>query len=266
MVAELHFTFREDSFLNTATAICWSLVVRGISATVSRLREYVDSLVIKFAILLFISGGVPLSLGPGIFGSGPSTITLNCDIVGASADTEETFLSPVGSPRVSYEPVRLSIFFSITNNGNIVDNVGVTSLVTVNTASVVLKSLRNGDTTGNRTSLVDFLHHVLLTGDMTELINSVDEILVWDEACLTWVAVTADVHRRANLSIVETTSAVDGASLISNFVLRHPLESVVGLTTVASLVGCLTRDDNLRGDVDIGPGSLSSDLNTIREC
>ena len=146
------------------------------------------------------------------------------------------------------------------------DDVDVTGGVTENATSVLFESVWDGNTAGNRSSLVDFLHHVLLTGDMTELINSVDEILVWDEACLTWVAVTADVHRRANLSIVETTSAVDGASLISNFVLRHPLESVVGLTTVASLVGCLTRDDNLRGDVDIGPGSLSSDLNTIREC
>jgi hypothetical protein len=261
--AELHLTFREGGLLNTATAICGSLVLRGISAVVSGLRELVDSLVIASVVLLSVSGGVPLSLGPGILGSGPSAIGLDSDVVRASADTEETFLTPVGTPRVSYEPVRLSIFFAITNNGDIVDNVLVTRLVAVNAASVVLKSLRNGNTAGNGTSLVDFLHHVLLTGDVTEFINSVDEILVWDEACLTWVAVTADVHGRANLTVVETTSAVDGASLISDFVLGHPLEGVVSLTTVASLVGSLTRDDDLRGDVHIGPGGLSSDLYAI---
>jgi hypothetical protein len=261
--AELDLTFREGSLLNTAAAICGSLVLRSIIAVVGGLREGVDSSVVVRVVLLLISGGVPLSLGPGVLGSGPSAIGLDSDVVGASADTEETFLTPVGTPRVSYEPVRLSIFFAITNNGDIVDNVGVTSLVAENAASVVLKSLRNGNTASNRSSLVDFLHHVLLTGDVTELINSVDEILVGDEACLTWVAVTADVHGGANLSVVETTSAVDGASLISDFVLGHPLEGVVSLTTVASLVGSLTRDDDLRGDVHIGPGGLSSDLYAI---
>jgi hypothetical protein len=259
----LDLTMLEDGLLNTASAGGWGVLDWCIDTVVSGLRELVDSLVIASVVLLSVSGGVPLSLGPGIFGSGPSAIGLDSDVVGASADTEETFLTPVGTPRVSYEPVRLSIFFAITNNGDIVDNVGVTSLVAENAASVVLKSLRNGNTASNRSSLVDFLHHVLLTGDVTELINSVDEILVGDEASLTWVAVTADVHGGANLSVVETTSAVDGASLISDFVLGHPLEGVVSLTTVASLVGSLTRDDDLRGDVHIGPGGLSSDLYAI---
>ena len=145
------------------------------------------------------------------------------------------------------------------------DNVHVAGFIAEDSTGVVLKSIRDGNTAGNGTSLVDFLHHFLLALDLTELVNTVDEVLVGDEACLTGVAVTADVHSRADLTVVETTGAVDGASLISDFVLGHPLEGVVGLTTVATLVGGLARDDHLRGDVHIGPGTLTSDLDTIGE-
>ena len=57
--------------------------------------------------------------------------------------------------------------------------------------------------------------------------------------------------------------AVDGTSLISDLIVGHPLEGVVGLTTVAALVLLLARDDDLGGDVDIGPGGLTGDLYPI---
>ena len=114
-----------------------------------------------------------------------------------------------------------------------------------------------------------FLHHVLLAGDLAEFVDTVDQVLVGDEASLTWVTVTADVHGRAwlgNLSLLLVTeSTVDGASLIGDFVVGHPLESVVGLTTVATKVLLLARDDDLGGDVDIGPGGLTGDLYPIRD-
>ena len=62
-----------------------------------------------------------------------------------------------------------------------------------------------------------------------------------------------------------STSLVDGASLISDLVLRHPSESVVGVTSMATIIRGLARDQNLGSDVDLGPGSVSSDLNSIRE-
>jgi len=58
------------------------------------------------------------------------------------------------------------------------------------------------------------------------------------------------------------SSSIDRAGLVSDFVLAHPLESVVSLSTVATII-TTARDKNLRSDVDIGPGSLSCDLDSI---
>lgn len=88
-------------------------------------------------------------------------------------------------------------------------NLHVTSSVTEDASSVVLKSLGHCDTASNRTSLVDFLEHVRLTSDSTEFIDSVHKVLVGDDAGLTWAAVTALVHSRAHLTVVQTASSVD---------------------------------------------------------
>merc|ERR1711920_720655 len=140
---------------------------------VSWLWEWIDGCVVVWIVLLSCSGRMLLLVSPGVLWSSPSTVALDVDVVGSSADTEETIL--------------------------------------------------------------------------------------------TWVTVSADVHGGANLTVVKTTSSVDGASSVGNFVLGHPLECVVGLTTVASLVGSLTGDDDLWGDVDVWPCSLSGDFNSVRK-
>jgi hypothetical protein len=64
-----------------------------------------------------------------------------------------------------------------------------------------------------------------------------------------------------------STSQVDRGLSISDLVSAHPLESLDSFSTETShrFIVHITRDENLRGDVDIGPGSLSSDLDTIGE-
>jgi hypothetical protein len=44
---------------------------------------------------------------------------------------------------------------------------------------------------------------------MTEFVNTVNIILVWYNASLAGCAVPANVHRRANLTVVKTTTSVD---------------------------------------------------------
>jgi len=117
-----------------------------------------------------------------------------------------------------------------------VDDVLVTGLVIEDTASVVLEGSWNGNTASNWTSLVDFLHHGLLTGDFTVLISVIDLVVILIEASLRWVAVLAHDLLGALGTVVVTSGSVDGASLISNLVVVHPLEGVVGLTTVAAIV------------------------------
>jgi len=99
---------------------------------------------------------------------------------------------------------------------------------------------------------------------MSELVNAVDQVLIWDETWLFWVAVFALDNAGAFNSVVVASGLVDGASLIGDIVGVHVLVSVHWLTTVATIILSLTRNDNLRGDVDIGPSSLSLDLDSIR--
>ena len=99
----LDFTILEDSFLNSAATVHGLVQPASLKAIVHTrgelgLREWVNSLVILWIILLSISGDMPLWLCPGILGSGPRAVALDIDVVCATADTEETILTPVGSP------------------------------------------------------------------------------------------------------------------------------------------------------------------------
>ena len=116
----------------------------------------------------------------------------------------------------------------------------VTSSITENSTSVIIESLGHGDTTGNGASLVDLLYHRGLTLNFTVLLNVICEILVGDEAGLSWVTVTAHGHSRALNSVVVTTSAVDRARLIRDLVHRHPDEGVQGIATMATVIHILT--------------------------
>ena len=143
------------------------------------------------------------------------------------------------------------------------DDVLITGLVIEDTTSVFFKSIWHGDTTGNWTSLVDLLHHGSLTRDMAVLIGVVDLVVVLVKASLGWVAVLAHDLLGAFGTVVVTSGSVDGASLISDLIAVHPFEGVVSLTTMATII---TRagDQNLWGDVDIRPSSLSVVLDSIR--
>ena len=249
--------------LNTAATSGDGLVDGGIVAAVLGLRELVDGVVVVGVVPLLIRGDMPRLLSPGVLRSGPGAVALDGDVVGATADAEETILTPVLTPGVADEPVLLAILLTVTNDGDVVDDVEVASVITVDATSVFLEGVGDGNTASNGTSLVDLLHHSLLARDHAVLLNTVHKVLVGDEAGLARVAVAAHVHGGADLTVVETTGTIDGASLISDLVVGHPGEGVVGLTTVATQVSRLARDDDLWGDVDVGPGCLTGDLYTI---
>jgi hypothetical protein len=264
MRRELLFSAFKDGFFNTA-ATCWrSFVLRDIIASIGGLREGINGCIVQWIVVLSLGGLVPNFLGPGILRGGPSAIRLDVDIVGASADSEESLLTPVSSPRVSDKPVLLAGLLSVADNWDVMHNLHVTGSVTEDASSVVLKSLGHCDTASNRTSLVDFLEHVRLTSDSTEFIDSVHKVLVGDDAGLTWAAVTALVHSRAHLTVVQTAGSVDWAGLIGDLVVSHPFKCVISFTTIAAQILGLTRDNDLRGDVNIGPSCLTGNLYPIR--
>jgi len=139
------------------------------------------------------------------------------------------------------------------------------SVITINSTGVVIKRLWNSNTASNWTSLVDLLHHIILATDQIILIYTIDAVLIGDKASLSWVAVTALLHSTACLTIVKTTSHVYGACLIGDLVVGHVLKGVQVPSTMAALVFSLTRDQNLRRNIDIWPCSFPGDFDPIRE-
>ena len=61
------------------------------------------------------------------------------------------------------------------------------------------------------------------------------------------------------------SGSVDGAGLVSEFVVVHELVGGDGITTVASEVVGGAGDHNLGRNVDVWPLSISSDLDSVGE-
>ena len=143
----------------------------------------------------------------------------------------------MGSPRVTNIPELLAVFsFTPSDDGDLVGGVQRTSIVTVDTTRIVIERLWNGNTASDRASLVDLLHHVLLTVDQVELVNLEDSVLVGNEASLTRVAVAALHHCAAHLTVVQATGHVDRACLIGDLIVCHVIEGVIVPATVAPVV------------------------------
>merc|ERR1712086_415348 len=170
----------------------------------------------------------------------------------------------MGTPRVSHSPILDSSINAETDDRDVMDDIGIVSLVVEDTAGVVLEGWRNGNTTCNWTSLVDLLHHGLLTADLTVLVSMVDLVVILSPASFAWIVGAVFAHDliSALLAVVMSSCSVDGAGLIGDLVLVHPLEGVVGLTTVATVIAG-AGDEDLRGDVDIWPAGIPLDLDPI---
>jgi hypothetical protein len=187
-------------------------------------------------VLLLIGGDVLLAASPGIGSSGPGAVGLNGDVVLTSKNADESLFTEVLTPRVPDGPVLGAVLDTITDDRDVMDNVLVTGLILIDARGVVLKSIRDSDTTSNGSTLVDFLHHGFLTRDLAELGNLVSVVLIGNEASLSGHAVLALEHGAALNTVIVSTSSVDGASFVGNVVVVHPLEGVVSLTTVAAII------------------------------
>ena len=238
--------------------------VLRVSRFVSWLREIVNGVIVLGIVLLFIGRLMP-NLFRYILRSSPVTVALNGNVVGATANANKAFLAPVGTPAVTDEPVVLAILNTVADNADYMNNVHIASIIAVDAASVSLEGVRYCDIASNRATLSDFLLHGFLARDGSVFVNTINEVLIGDEASLAWVAVAADVHGRTVLSIVVAAGPVDGAGLVSNLILVHPLVCVVSIATMATLVSLLTGDDDLRSNVDVGPSRIAGDLDAVRE-
>jgi len=60
-----------------------------------------------------------------------------------------------------------------------------------------------------------------------------------------------------------TTSQINGTSLIGDIVLMDPIESEDWESTVAALSFLMAGEEDLRGKLNIRPGSVTKDLHSI---
>ena len=62
------------------------------------------------------------------------------------------------------------------------NDIGISSGIVVNTASVTFQGVWDSNTASNWSSLMDFLHHLFFSRDLTVLVGVVDLVAVWGVA------------------------------------------------------------------------------------
>ena len=145
------------------------------------------------------------------------------------------------------------------------DKVGVSSQVLIDSSLVILEGVWDCNSAGNWSSLVDLLQHGFFSLEGSKLIDFVHVVTGRDEAGLVRLAVLA-LDDWGTLGTVSVASgSVDGAGLVSEFVVVHELVGGDGITTIAAEVVGGAGYHNLRRDVDVWPLSISSDLDSVGE-
>jgi hypothetical protein len=99
---------------------------------------------------------------------------------------------------------------------------------------------------------------------LTVFSNTVGVIFIWYETGFMRLAVFADVDGRALFAVIMASSSIDRASLISNVLFVDEFECIECSSSVATIISCIAGNDNLGGDVDVRPGSLSGNLYSVR--
>jgi hypothetical protein len=221
---------------------------------------------VVFGVFLLSFGSVMNpGVGPGVSGNSPGAIRFNSNVVNSSDDSDESIFTKMRAPWVSDNPVLGAVFYAKSDNWDIVNNVLITGSILEDTAGIVFKGGRDSNTASNGSSLVDFLHHSFFSWDSSVLIDVVNVVLVRYEAGFVRVTVPADGDVAALNTVVVTSGVIDWTGLIGDVGLMHELESTNGFTTMATIIIHGAWNDDLRGDVDIGPGSFSGDLDSVWE-
>lgn len=101
-------------------------------------------------------------------GNTPSAFRFDLEIVSSHSDSEESVFAPVGSPRVSSDPVLFGAFDAPSDDGDFVVNVDERPF-REDTTGVGFELFGDSDTAGNRSSLVDFSFHLSDAADSSVL-------------------------------------------------------------------------------------------------
>jgi len=94
-------------------------------------------------------------------------------------------------------------------------------------------------------------------------VHFIDSVLGWDNASIAWAAVSALLHRRADLAIIVTAGLVNRAGSVSSFVVMHVSEDIECPSSVAAIVELFTGNQYLWRNVDVRPCSIPCNLYTV---
>lgn len=115
-------------------------------------------------IILTNCSSVSNIISPCICRHCPIAISFNTHIICSSHNIEKTFITPVLSPRISCYPIISSVRNSPSNDRNLVLSVILCSCLIIKySPGVVNKCLCYRHSTDNRSSLLNFVHHILFS-------------------------------------------------------------------------------------------------------
>jgi hypothetical protein len=109
--------------------------------------------------------------------STPSAISLNSQVVPVHLNTEESTLTPVGSPTVATDPELNSVLLTPSHNGDLVVDLGEELSLGEDTAGVGVQLEGSIDTAGDRTTGEDLGLHVVSAFDRAILGHFPDGVL-----------------------------------------------------------------------------------------
>jgi uncharacterized membrane protein HdeD (DUF308 family) len=98
---------------------------------------------------------------------------------------------------------------------------------------------------------------------MTILINSIGVVFWRNVTGLSRFTVAAETHRTATNAVIPTSGLVNRTSFISDVIMMNPFVCVVRISTVAAIVFLFTGNQNLGSDVNVGPGSLAVNFDSV---
>lgn len=132
-----------------------------------------------------------------------------------------------------------------------------------NAPSVVEKGISYGNETGDRSPLVNFIHNSSLSSHSSILFQTVYFGSFLRPASLVRHAIFAHNFGRTADSIVVAVCLVRRAGLVGDVVVEDPLEGILCVSSIAAASLVSAGDNDLRGQIDIGPNRLPLDLYPI---
>jgi hypothetical protein len=209
--------------------------------------------------------GVALVVGPSVAWDCPAASRFNTQIVNSSDQSEISLFSPIASPGIPDNPVLGPILLTPSDHTDIMIQLLPASLINKDTRSVINQVLSDSNGTCDWPTLIDLIHNIQLPIHKPILTHSIDlSSFLSPAASIGQTILTLDLTGASN-PVIQPVRLIGRAGLISDVIPVDPFVGGAGVAAVAALIHILAADQHLRGEVDVGPGGLPGDLDTVAQ-